>query len=118
MKVMKKGLPPAGDATRGSRDRDTGQGLGRPRCPLPPVMVDLEREGTRWDWIMPSLLEAVTGKPGRKDKGMGTNWQRYVETLIAEQEPLSSFNLTCRSEYMRYHTHDEVGLGIVEIVVR
>ena len=44
---------------------------------------------------------------------MGTNWQRYVETLIAEQEPLSSLNLTRRSEYMRYHTHGEVGLGIV-----
>ena len=54
--------------------------------------------------------------PGREDKGMGTNWQRYVETLIAEQEPLSFLNLTRRSEYTRYHTHGEEGLGILGIV--
>ena len=50
--------------------------------------------------------------------GMGTNWQRYVETLIAAQKPLLSLNLTRRSEYTRYHTHGEEGLGIVGIVVR
>jgi len=77
-------------------------------------MMDLERDGTLWECLVVSLRQACTGNPpGREDKGMGTNWQRYVETLIAEQEPLSSLNLTRRSEYMRYHTHGEVGLGIV-----
>ncbi|MDE0505171.1 MAG: hypothetical protein OXI86_13930 [Candidatus Poribacteria bacterium] len=40
-------------------------------------------------------------------------WQRYAETLIAEQKPLFSLNLTRRSEYTRYQTHGEEGLGIV-----
>ena len=41
-----------------------------------------------------------------------------VETLIAEQESLSSLHLTRRSEYTRYHTHRVAGLGIVGTVVR
>jgi len=53
--VMKKRLPPAGDATRGSGGRDTGEGLGRPRYPLPPVMLDLERDRVLLECIMASL---------------------------------------------------------------
>ena len=47
---------------------------------------------------------------------LGTNWQRYVETLIAVQAPLSPLHLTRRSEGTSNHTHGEAGLGIVGIV--
>lgn len=50
-----------------------GAVLGRPHGPLPPVMIDPERDGTRWDCIMASLRQAGTGKPpGRTDLGIGT----------------------------------------------
>ena len=48
---------------------------------------------------------------------MGTNWQRYVETLIAVQSPLTFLHLTRRSEYTSYHTHGAADVGILGIVV-
>ena len=95
------------------RRSENGAGLGRPHSLLPPVMMDLERDGTLWDWIMASLRQAGTGILGREDKGLGINWQRYAETLIAAQSPLSSLNLTRRSEYTTYQMNGAVGLGIV-----
>ena len=82
-------------------------------------MLDLERDGTLWDWIMASLRRVGTGNPPRRgDQGLEITWQRYAETLIAAQSPLSSLNFIRRSEYKRHHTHGEEGLGILRIVVR
>ena len=47
---------------------DAGEGLGRPRCPLPHLMLDLERDGRRRDWIVASLRQAGCSACGRRDR--------------------------------------------------